>query len=153
MKFAMAQTWLKPLKDIVRVGFKGYTPTVEGYIAAKSYLLKNAFEGVAPEWNINPELMKVSYGDLPLPDNITVEKTDDNQLIFSRDPSDIKDADLSDQVMLLAYCPRGDNSPINYTTNGQFRKTGTDVLKLTGEEGSTFHIYFAFVCSRPQQAI
>ena len=145
IKFAMAQSWLSPLLDFVRVGYKGYTPRVEGYIAAKSYLLKNAFEGVAPDLNINPALMKVSYGNLPLSDNITVEKTDDNKLIFSWDPSYMEDSDYSDQVMLLAYCPRGDNSPINYTTNGQFRKTGTDILELTNEKGLAYHIYFAFI--------
>jgi len=144
VKFAMAQSWLKPLIDFVRVGFKGYTPTVEGYIAAKSYLLKNAFEGMAPNQVINPALMKLSYGNLPLSDNITVEKTDDNQLVFSWDNKYVDDTNFSDQVMLLAYCYRKDHPVVYYTTNGQFRKTGTDTLQLTGEKGLTYHIYFAF---------
>src|SRR6266702_4053124 len=65
-KFAMAQFWLKPVVKFVREGFKGYSPLSEGFVAAKSYLLKNAFEGVAPDISINPALMKVSFGDLPL---------------------------------------------------------------------------------------
>src|SRR5690242_11507600 len=74
-KFAMAHQWLQPITFFVRAGFKGYTDTVEGFLAAKSYLLKNAFEGVGDELVINPALMKVSYGDLPLPTNITAVKT------------------------------------------------------------------------------
>src|SRR4051812_43503132 len=48
-KFAKAHYWLKPLVEFVRIGFKGYTPLVEGFIAAKSYLLKNAFEGTGAD--------------------------------------------------------------------------------------------------------
>lgn len=50
----MAQAWLRPVTQFVREGFKEYTPTVEGFLAAKSYLLKNAFEGTAPDLTINP---------------------------------------------------------------------------------------------------
>src|SRR5688572_10600068 len=62
-KWAMAQAWLKPVTKFVRQGFNGYTPTVEGFLAAKSYLLKNAFEGEAPHFIINPAVVKVSYGE------------------------------------------------------------------------------------------
>lgn len=39
-KFTIAHAWLKPLKDVIRLGFKNYSPTIEGFLAAKSYLLK-----------------------------------------------------------------------------------------------------------------
>src|SRR5690606_22476388 len=67
-RFGDAQIWLKPLLSFVRIGFKGFSPTVEGYVAAKSYLLRNAMEGEYPDFTINPAKMKLSYGNLPLPE-------------------------------------------------------------------------------------
>ena len=63
-KFAMAQRWLKHVLEFVRIGFKGYTPTVEGFLAAKSLLLRNSFEGVKPDIFINPALVKLGHGTL-----------------------------------------------------------------------------------------
>ena len=53
-KFAMAQRWLKPVISFVREGFKNYSPTVEGFLAAKSWLLLHSFEGTQPDISINP---------------------------------------------------------------------------------------------------
>src|SRR5688572_15146107 len=66
-KFAVSQLWLRPLKLFLRVGFKGYSPLVEGFVAAKSYLLKNAIRVDGLEVSVNPALVKLSHGDLQLP--------------------------------------------------------------------------------------
>jgi hypothetical protein len=141
-KFGMAQLWLKPLLPFVRQGFKGYSPTVEGFIAAKSYMLLNAFEGPAQKPSINPALVKVSFGNLSLSDNITVEKNKTGQLIFSWDTSNVDDGSPADQVMLLAYDV--DHAVAEFTITGQFRSTGSDTLQLDTKKGRTYHIYFAF---------
>lgn len=64
-KFAQAHYWLKPLLDFVRVGFRGYAEKMEGFNAAKSFCLKNAFTGEAGKQKIDPSLVQVSYLDLP----------------------------------------------------------------------------------------
>src|SRR5258705_9451927 len=74
-KFAKAQAWLKPLLHFVQEGYLKYKKTSGAFVAAKSYLLLNAFEGVQPDIRINPALMKVSVGELPLSNDMTVEKT------------------------------------------------------------------------------
>src|SRR5262245_19005488 len=76
-KFSQAHYWLRPLLDFVRVGFHGYSPTVEGFNAAKSFCLKNAFSGEAGQQNIDPSLIQLSYGELPLPPNIKMQRTGD----------------------------------------------------------------------------
>jgi hypothetical protein len=68
-KWALSQHWLQPLTEFVRLGFKGFSPKAEGFVAAKSYLLKNAVEGEGESLAINPSLAKLSWGDLPLPHN------------------------------------------------------------------------------------
>jgi len=144
-KFADAQAWLQPLKLFVRQGFKGYTDTVEGFIAAKSYLLLNAFEGVQPDIRINPALARLSYGDLPLSNDITVEKTPEGKLLFTWDPAYINGASTRDQVMLLAYDI--ENAKACFSITGEFRSTGADTLNLPAMAGRTYHLYFAFTAA------
>jgi hypothetical protein len=147
IKFAKAQAWLQPLLDIVRVGFKGYSERSEGFVAAKSHLLRNAFEGPADNRVINPALVRISHGDLPLPADITVAKTSSNLLKFTWDPKAPDGASRYDQVLLLAYekdKPLG--KPVCCKITGQFRETGSDTLKLYPKSGgSTYYIYLAFI--------
>jgi len=144
-KFAMAHKWLQPVIDFVRAGYKGYTPTVEGFLAAKSYLLKNAFEGEGADMVINPALMKVSYGDLSLPENITAVKTAPNELQITWDGAKKNQPDAFDQMMILAYDI--ENSKARYNITGQFRYVGTDSLSISTKPGSTYHIYAAFIAA------
>ena len=142
-KWAMAHAWLKPVTKFVREGFKGYTPTVEGFIAAKSYLLKNAFEGDAPDFTINPALVKVSSGELPLPQNIQVTPIAANGLQFSWDTENIEIGNKYDQVMLLAYDIEGGYAFSRIT--GQLRINGSDTLHVQKGFKRTHHLYIAFV--------
>ena len=140
-KFAQAQKWLKPLLDFVRQGFKGYSPTVEGFVAAKSHLLKNAMEKTDDGFVVNPALVKLSFGDLPMPDNIRMQKLENNELQFSWDESNNDHA--YDQAMLLAYdIERGH---VNMKLTGQFRYVGSDTLRIW--KARTLHIYIAFIAA------
>jgi hypothetical protein len=154
-KFGKAQLWLKPLTEFVRVGFKGYTPLVEGFVAAKSYLLKNAIEGdvsiegVMSNISINPSKVRVSYGDLPLSDSITVRLKEPAGpegkygFEFNWDPQMVEGGDHNDQVMMLAYDI--ERSTVYFITAGQLRINGKDVLPLSPKRPTgTYHFYIAF---------
>lgn len=45
-KWTLSQSWLQPITEFVRIGWKGYSQKSERFIAAKSHLMKNAFEEV-----------------------------------------------------------------------------------------------------------
>ena len=147
-RFKIAQQWLSPILHFVRVGFAEYTPTVKGFIAAKSYLMKNAMEGTGAESRVNPILMKVSFGDLPLSNNISVQLSEDKEsLQFSWDTADVTEGSRKDQVMMLAY--NVEKGRAFFNTFGALRYTGTDSLKLPAiaKKDSTWHIYVAFVAA------
>ncbi|HEY4150702.1 MAG TPA: DUF6266 family protein [Chitinophagaceae bacterium] len=144
-KFAMAHYWLKPLKAFLREGFKGYAKLVEGFNAAKSYLLLHAFEGVAPSIAINPALVKVSSGVLPLPGNIVVSKTAAGQLSFTWDTVAGQVQNSKDQVMMLAYDV--EHGKAYYNTLGEMRRAGADTLHTDPTSGKTYHVYCAFVAA------
>jgi hypothetical protein len=141
-KFAKAQAWLKPLLHFVQEGYLKYKKTSGAFVAAKSYLLLNAFEGVQPDIRINPALMKVSVGELPLSKDMAVEKTADYQLTFTWDPAWVTGGSNYDQVMMLAYDV--DHAWASFRTTGQFRNTGIDTLNLFQAKGRTYHVYMAF---------
>ena len=144
-KFGEAQRWLKPLLKFVREGFKGYTDTVQGFIAAKSYLLLHAVEDRSTGTYINPALVLVSYGDLPLPADIAVLKPVAGRLDFSWDGSAMPDAHAKDQVMMLAYDV--DHGRAYFNTLGQFRSVGADTLYTDPAPGRQYHVYCAFTAA------
>lgn len=154
-KFSAAQYWLKPITDYVRQGFNGFTykESSQGFVAAKSHLLMNAFEGTGDQRAINPALAMVSYGSLPLADNIKVEKLDDQTIKFSWDNIWKEGMNAYDQAMLLAYDIENEDACMKIT--GQFRQSGDDVLQVhyplvrnqQEKKEVTFHCYFAFIAA------
>jgi Family of unknown function (DUF6266) len=151
-KFADAQAWLQPLLYFVQVGFRGYSQRSHGFIAAKSLLLKNSFEPTESGLRINPALVKVSSGTLPLPENLTVSLTEAGDFSFTWDPVLKEDRNAShDQIMMLAYDVEAEYA--KFTTTGQFFKTGADILSVAGGKGKNFHVYAAFnAYDRSQQS-
>ena len=141
-KFKQAQAWLKPLLEFVRQGFKGYTKTVEGFSAAKSYLMKNALDA---EGRIDPSKVKLSWGNLALPDKISVERIDTQKLQFNWEPTYGKEASDRDQVMLLAYDIK--NAKANFTIAREFREAGMAMIDSPCDAGASCHVWLAFVAA------
>ena len=149
MHFEYTHSWLKPLTDFVREGFKSfvYKDTSEGYVSAYSHLIKHALEGEKPKRIINPALVQVSYGSLPLPQNIAVEQISSDALKFTWDKEYVKDgSNPQDQVMLLAYEIEQKKVAINIL--GKFRDAGEDYIYLDSQcKGYKLHLYVAFVAA------
>jgi hypothetical protein len=138
-KFSDMHHWLKPVLKFVREGFKGYSETVEGFNAAKSYNLRNAFTMIDGSYKPDPSLVLVSYGNYPTADNISCT-LQGKEVHFSWDTTVTPDTNEFDQAMLLAYCPESKLTQLN--TTGEFRKTGNAILKLF--QPGEYHVYLAF---------
>ena len=141
-KFSQTHYWLQPLLPYVRIGFQGYSPRVEGFNAAKSFCLKNAFIGEAGQQKIDPSRILLSYGDLPLPSNIKMKRSGDYFLEFSWDKK-YNGGNNYDQAMLLAYDSETGQSVMQLT--GQFRLSGADELQLPRIKKQNYHIYISFI--------
>ena len=141
--FKLAQEWLKPITPFVRMGYNAYTSTTQGFTAAKSFLLKHALVINGNEASIDPSLMLVSYGELPLPPAITMELNEEKELLFTWDTSLMPDSAPLDQVLLLAY--NVEKEEPFYSLGGNFRRTGSAVLPLTHASPGEFHVYLALV--------
>lgn len=145
VRFTAAQSWLSPVLDYVRQGFEAYTITCYGFIAAKSYLLLNATEQVNSDFLIHPELVKVSFGTLPLSNNIAVKKVDADKLEFTWDTAPVEGGSAYDQVALLAYDIK--KGKAYHSLTGQFRTTGMDRLNIGTKARRTLHIYISFIAA------
>ncbi|HTN19317.1 MAG TPA: DUF6266 family protein [Pelobium sp.] len=142
-RFAIAQAWLKPLTPFLRVGFKSYRERLEGFVAAKSYLLKNAIEQDEGLFWINPEKALVSYGQLEVPSDVETVFDEDN-LQFQWKASGLNASNARDQIMLMTYCL--EEKQAVYETHGAFRETGTAILALPANfKGKSILVYVAFV--------
>ena len=151
-KFSTLHFWLQPLIDFLRIGFKGYAPLVDGFNAAKSFGLRNAFTGKGDDQILDPSLVRVSHGDLLLPAFINFKQLETYVLEFSWDTTVTWHQSHShDQVMLLAYDNVHKRARMKLT--GQFRQTGKDILELSPMAGYSYHVYAAFIAhDRSQQS-
>jgi hypothetical protein len=139
--FKTVHFWLQPLLIFLRSGFAGYSETAEGYNGAKSYTLYNAVS----ESQIVPELVKVSYGDLPLSDEISI-RYEDEKFHFNWSTDAIENTSSKDQIMVLAYHP--ESSTAIYEVHGAFRSMGNQILDTYKQFlGQTVHVYAAFIAA------
>jgi hypothetical protein len=139
IKFDVAQKWLSPLTGFVREGFKGYSPTAQGFVAAKSHLLRNAMKGEAPDFSIDPARVQLSYGNLDLPQNITLEKSGPVEITIRWDAGRTRNSNRHDQVMWVAYDLNDGYAAFN--TTYEFRHKGS--CTLTFSKDRTWHFWFA----------
>ena len=133
--------------NFLRVGFKGYSEGSEGFVSAKSYLLKNALNVVDNSVLIDPALVKISFGDLPMSENAAFNLIGPKEITFTWNPEEMNRSFDKDQVMLLAYNVESEKA--FYTLTGQFRKLGYDklTLHLDLKPGSVLHLYIAFIAA------
>ncbi|OYZ32050.1 MAG: hypothetical protein B7X86_06245 [Sphingobacteriales bacterium 17-39-43] len=141
-KFAAAHAWLLPLLDFVRVGFKGYNERFQGFAAAKSWLMKNCMQVIDGEIRIDPALVKISSGNLPLPENIQCSVQEPNTLRISWTPARERGF-LYDQAMVLAY--QMEDGPYGEVLSSD--RTSGEVLVPVDPSPEPYHVYLAFIAA------
>lgn len=142
-KFAISQKWLSPLIDFLRIGFKDYQPTYEGFLAAKSYNQKNAMNcDENNKFFIDPALALVSFGNQELPLTANAQTNKNQEVIFNWSTEGVYE--YNDQAMVVAYDI--ENAKVIYNPGIARRQNGTAILKLaTTDVKKTFHVYLAFI--------
>ena len=146
-KFAVAQAWLKPLLSVVREGFKNYSAKSQGFVSAKSYLYKHALKEEGGTVSIDPSLMRISFGSLPISENAAVSITGSYELTLTWDPDSRESEYNRDQVLMAAY--NIVEGRVSSVLTGQFRSVGKDILPISPESkpGAVLHVYIAFIAA------
>lgn len=138
--FSVMHYWLQPILPVLREGFKDFSETNFGYNAAKTMLSQRGLVRDGMNSYVDPAQVLVSYGDLPLSENLQTE-LQGQEVVFSWNPEAGTEKNPRDQVMLLAYDPVSKEK--SYVVNGNFRKNGSDSLELSAP--GTYHLYAAFL--------
>lgn len=142
-KFTAAQKWLTPLLEFVKPGFKDYNQRFQGFSAAKSWLMKNAMQVVDNEAVIDPSLVRISSGTLPLPQDIAVTFEEPNLFRFTWKPSGPAVLEL-EQVMALVY--NVEECFAYGFVYGNSKSAGEQIVPVEiFEGGTTLHCYLAFL--------
>lgn len=141
-KFAAAQAWLQPTTDFVRVGFKGYNERFQGFAAAKSWLMRNCIQVIDGEIRIDPALVKISSGNLPLPENIQCTLLEPNIFRITWTPA-MERGFMYDQAMVMAY----DQKHSAYGPVLGSDRTSGEVLVPVHPSTYAYHVYLAFIAA------
>lgn len=141
-KFALTQHWLQPLLAFVRIGFKNYAPTFQGFVAAKSYNSKYALkQDAAGSAYVDPTLALLSFGTLTLPQTMSMEQVGDKIVVTWSKEGHYQGIDLA---MLMAYVP--ETKQTSYDTAAAKRYEGKASLAMPhNHKGHAVHVYIAFV--------
>ena len=138
----LVQSWLNPIQEYLKFGFRNYHPRYDGINAATSLLYKQGLHKDGYNSSIDPALVRVSWGSVGLPETMEVSAEGRN-LHFSWSTETGESKDPRDGALLLAYNVAASAS--RYELCSTHRSTGGQLLSLTSMPTGTYHLYLAFV--------
>ena len=135
---------LRPMTDILRIGFKKQAVRMSAFNAATSYNMAHAIYGNYPDFEIDYSKVMVSQGKLPVAQNPDVSSPGEGQVAFSwEDNSSDKGAMPNDRAFLVVVEP--EKGKVVSVMEGNMRVEGSQVIDLPdGFEGMEVQCYIAF---------
>jgi hypothetical protein len=138
---------LRPLLPYLRIGFANYATYFEGFVAAKSYNLKNAVQGVYPNYVIDPASVLVSFGKLSQAWEFNAVSTKPHWVTINWAGGAAAD---DERVMVLAYDIESREARMD--TWGCYRSNESLDLEMGPRfSGRTVHVYLSFVSDDRKQ--
>ncbi len=144
-KFSTVLSFLQPMTDFLRVGFKQYASGMTQFNAAMSYNLNNAIIGTLPNFSVDYPNALVSRGNLTTPANGAAVSTTAAELdITWSDNSANGSALATDKALIVALnSTRGEAV---FTTAGPERSIGVANLVLPSDySGENLEVFLGFV--------
>ncbi len=144
-KFSTVLSFLQPMTDFLRVGFKQYASGMTQFNAAMSYNLNNAVIGTLPNFSVDYPNALVSRGNLTTPANgVAVSTTAAELDITWSDNSANGSALATDKALIVALnSTRGEAV---FTTAGPERSIGVANLVLPSDySGENLEVFLGFV--------
>ncbi len=103
-KFKLMQDWLRPMKPLLRIGFREDDASRSAHNAAMSYNINHAITADAGTFTVNPEAFKFARGPLTPPVNpIASQDPETNEIRFSWEKPDTYGAPYLARTVLLIY--------------------------------------------------
>ena len=144
-KFGLAISFIRPLTELLKIGFRNYTDKMSASNYAMSYTLKNAIRGAYPDFSIDFANVLLSKGTLAGALNPNALSIVAGEVNFSWDDNSGEiNAAPTDGALIVAYNPTRNEAVF---TNGEStRVDGTQTLAVpTSYTGESLECYMAFV--------
>ena len=144
-KFSTVLYFLQPMKDFIKVGFKGHAIKMTEFNSAMSFNLNNVVTGSYPDYNIDYQTALLSRGSLASALNGTASSSAAGSISFSWDDnSDESNSSATDKAMVLIY--HASRKEAVFVTDGNTRAIGSQDLTIPDSySGDTVEAFIAFV--------
>ena len=142
-KFKVVIAFLETMVGLLRITYKNFATRMTAFNSAMSYHIKDAIDGIYPNYVIDYSLAQVSKGSLPnaIAPVATATGTDIN--FTWTDNSGTGTALATDQAILVAYCAA--TRQTIYTTTGGPRNGGAGSLNVSPMAGQTVETWIGFI--------
>lgn len=144
-KFKLMQNWLRPLKQLVRIGFGNYAPPKTGHNVAMSHNMRHAIVEKDGEFSVDPTAFRFSAGPLSPPVNARISVVGDT-LHFAWELPGAGARLGNARTLLLAY--NTTESVVYYEICGAsaYARKGALAPRFLGYRKATVcHAYMAFM--------
>jgi hypothetical protein len=144
-KFSTVLRFLQPMKDFVKIGFKGYANKMTQFNSAMSYNLKNSITGSYPNFTIDYANALISRGSLAGVLNGAANSASAGSVSFTWDDnSSDGNAQATDKSMLLVY--NADKDEAIFVTEGAVRNAGSQAITVPDSySGDQVACFIAFI--------
>ncbi|WP_153796445.1 DUF6266 family protein [Foetidibacter luteolus] len=142
-KFSLVSKFLKPLKNLLAMGFQDGAVNMSGFNSAFRYHMQYAVAGVYPDYTIDYAAVMISKGGLLNVHSANVQNGGDGRILVSwADNSGAGDASSDDACILAAYCPELKTAV--YNTTAALRGSMEASLQVSQFAGKEVHVYLSF---------
>ncbi|WP_462318934.1 DUF6266 family protein [Marinilabilia sp.] len=149
-RFRFVSRFLQSIQPVVQIGFRDVEFKRSALNAALSDVMRNALEGMYPDFSIKYRNLSISRGALYAPSGCSVQAGEDQIDFTWEDDSGIEYVDGDDEVMLLAMSD--DHRPL-YSVGQYQRSTSAGALLARNvPSGTIFHCYLA-MASRQNEMV
>lgn len=145
-KFTLALSFLKPMTELLRTGYKLYAKKQTAFNAAMSYTLANVITGEYPDYELELSNALISRGALTSATNSAVISEDGSIVVTWEDNSGIGSAKSSDKALIAVL--NLDKGEAVTVSAGETRETGSQTIGVPADwEGEDVHVFLGFVSS------
>ena len=143
-KFTLALSFLKPITNVLRTGFKLYANKQTAFNAAMSYTLANAITGDYPDFELNFASALISRGTLTAAANGLAAAADGKVTVSWEDNTGIGTAKATDKALIAVLNPsKGEGLSDNV---GSARSAGSQIIDIPADwMGDEVQVYLGFV--------
>lgn len=143
-KFSVTLSFLQPITDFLRVGYKMYAIKKTAFNAAMSYFINNAIAGVSPDFTIDPSKVLVSRGPLTPALNASVTIQPGEVTVSWEDNSNSGSATSGDKSLIVVY--NVSKMDAVYTTSGATRSDQSHIITIPSDwENDMLSVHLGFI--------